>query len=597
MRNGVARVPLAPVRASSQAHQLCLLNVGDGPVEVLGSGGVPALRITGAHQESGWSVLGAIVQRTMRANGAPARWIGLPGVVVLLTGSIGLALVLTTRAWGKDGWRPSRGTWVAVAAVAAMHGAAWSVLTPPFEVPDEWTHFQYADYVADHGELPNGRDRTALVAPDQALAMQALGANGIPGHPSFRPPWSGRSSTAIRSALADAPRSPVPDGSTSSTGQPPLYFAVAGAVDAIAPGNVLDRIAQVRLVGVLALAALALGAMALARRLVPGRPEWAVTAGLLAGLVPLVAFMAGGVTPDIPMLALATWTTSAALGFVESPVWRRGLVLGLLGVALVLVKLTALALAPGLVLLVLLAIGIAISRGWPAGSTGGMLGLAAGFVGPLVVYAVWCAVSDRSMIPGSLVSIARAETAPGTTTSGPMEFLSLTWQLYLPRMPWMDDLVQGFGLRDIWIDGFVGRYGWLDYGLPGWVGDVLPLFWLGLVVLGIRGLWILIRRRQRELPRLRQVKRTVVGVAFVLLLAGVLVTVARADYTAYITGNARFQQARYLMLAVPAAIALVVVAIRGTPVRARPYVAVTLVGVAALHTVASILATVGRYYV
>ncbi|MSW50030.1 MAG: DUF2142 domain-containing protein [Actinobacteria bacterium] len=578
-------------------HQVCLLNAGDAPVEVLGANGVPALRLTGEDRETAWSVLGDVVDRTVRSNGAPARWIGLPGVLLLLAGSVGLALVLVARAWGRDGWRPSRRTWVAVAAVAAMHGAAWSVLTPPFQVPDEWAHFQYADYVADHGTLPNGLDRDVVVAADQALAMDRTGGNGIPGQPTFRPPWSAPASESLSQALVETPVNPVPDGSTSATGQPPLYYAVAGAVDAVAPGNVLDRIEQVRVIGVLALVAFVLGAAALARRLVPDRPTWALTAGLLAGLVPLMGFMAGGVTPDIPMTALATWTTAMALAFVERPGWRTGAILGVLGVSLVLVKLTSLALAPGLVVLVLLAIGIAISRGWPAGSTPGVVGLLAGFLVPLIAYVVWCGLSDRSMIPGTLVAVARAETTPGTSSNGPLEFLSLTWQLYLPRMPWMDDLVQGFGLRDIWVSGFVGRYGWLDYGLPRWVQNVLPIFWLGLTLLGVRGLWVLGRHRQPQLPRPRQIKRVVVGVAFVLLLASVLLTVARADYTAYVTGTARFQQARYLMLAVPVAIALVVVAFRGTPARARPYVAVTLVGVAALHTVGSILATVARYYV
>jgi 4-amino-4-deoxy-L-arabinose transferase-like glycosyltransferase len=388
----------------------------------------------------------------------------------------------------------------------------------------------------------------------------------------------------------------VPDGNTSSTGQPPLYYGVAGAVDAVAPGNVLDRLAQVRLVGVLALVALALGVVALARRLAPAHPEWAVTAGLLAGLVPLVGFMAGGVTPDVPMLAVATWAVAAALAFVEDPRGRPGLTLGLLGAALALVKLTTVALVPGLALLVLLALGVAIQRGWPRGATGGVVGLGAGLLVPLTLYVVWCGLSDRSVIPGAFSSFARAEAAPGAEGSGPLHFLNLMWQLYLPRVPGTNDLVPGLGPRDIWLNGFVGRYGWLDYGLPAWVNRVLPWFWTLVALLGVRGGYVLLRRRQAELPRPRRVERIVVGVALVLLLAGVLFSVARADYTALAAGTARFQQPRYLMLALPVAAALVLFALRGTPTRARPYLAVSLVGVAVLHTVASIVATVSRYY-
>jgi hypothetical protein len=595
--SGVVRPGLGDARPGDQDHRLCLYNSGGVPIEVLGGGDTPSVRVTGDRPESAWSVLGAIVSRTAHANGAPARWLGLPGVVVLVSvGSI-LALVLVVRAF-RPGWPPTRRTWAAVAAVALLHGAAWAVLTPPFEVPDEWSHFQYADYVADHGSLPNGLDRDAVVAPDQGRAMELLGANGLPGHPELRPPWSGRVSRVIHDELRRTPGSPVPDGLTSSTGQPPLYYAAAGAVDAVAPGTVLDRIAQVRLLGVLALGLLALGAVALARRLVPGRPEWALTAGLLTGLVPLVGFMAGGVTPDVPMIALATWALVAALAFVQRVHWRTGLVLGLLASLLLLVKLTTVAVIPALVLLVLLALGTAISRGWPRGSTPAFAALAAGALVPLVAYVVWCAASDRSIVPGAFSSFARAEAAPGAPGSGPLRFLSLSWQLYLPRLPGTGDLVVGVGPWDIWIRGFVGRYGWLDYGLPRWVETALPLVWAAVVVLGIRGALVLFRDRRRpELTRGDRIERRVIAIALVLVLLGVLGSVARADYTAFVTGTARFQQPRYLMLALPAAVALLLVALRGTPGRARQYVAVTLVGVAVLHTVASLLATVGRWYV
>lgn len=594
-RSGVVRPRLGPVRHADGQHEICVYNAGSVPLEVLGSGGIPALRLTGDEPEAGWSVLGAVVSRTLRAKGAPARWLGLPGVVVLLAMGGVLALVLVVRAFAPD-WQPTRRTWAAVAAVALLHGVAWSVLTPPFQVPDEWSHLQYADYVADHGTLPNGLSRDGLVAPDQARSMELVGANGLPGRPELRPPWSAHVSDEIRRELAVVPRSPVPDGATSATSQPPLYYAVAGAVDAVAPGTQLDRLAQVRLVGVLALVALALGVVALARRLVPTRPEWALTAGLLTGLFPLVGFMAGGVTPDVPMLALATWTVVAALAFAGRVHPRTGLTLGLLGGTLGLVKLTTVALVPGLALLVLLALGTAIARGWPKGSTGGTVALGAGLLVPLLAYVVWCATSDRSIVPEVLGSFARAEAPPGGAGGGPLQFLNLTWQLYLPRLPGTADVVAGLGPQRIWVDGFVGRYGWLDYGLPAWVEGVLPLVWAAVALLGVRGAWLLLRRRGPDLPRRARVRRLAIGAAFVLLLLGVLLSVARADYTALLAGTDRFQQARYLLLAVPAAVALVLLALRGTPGSARPYVATTLVGVAVLHTVGSVLATVSRYY-
>jgi 4-amino-4-deoxy-L-arabinose transferase-like glycosyltransferase len=593
----MVRPALGAVPDDGRPRRICLQHVSGPAVTVLGLSGVPALRLTGAEQESVWSVAGAIVDRSMRANGAPARWVGLPGALVLLVLASGAALVLVVRVW-RPGWVATRRTWAVVVGVALLHGAAWSIVTPPFEVPDEWSHYHYADYVADHGTLPNGSLAEGVrVAPDQDAAMSLVGANGIPQQPTLRPPWSATEDARIRAILAKSPDSPVPDGRTSSTGQPPGYYLAAAAVEKVAAGNVLDRIGQVRLVGVLALALLAAGAMALARRLAPRRPEWAVTVGLLAGLVPLLGFLAGGVTPDVVLVALAVWTTWAAVAFVDGPDWRSGLRLGLLVVALVLVKLTALALVPGIAVLVVLALATRVRRGWPAGSTGAVVGLLAGLAIPLAAYVVWCVASDRSIVPGVLAAVARSEVdatvAPGTK---PVSFLSLAWQLYLPALPGMNDLIPGVGLRTIWLNGFVGRYGWLDYGLPRWVNDVLPLVWIGVFALGVGGLRRLLPARGSGGREIR-VRRITIGAAFLLLLLGLLFAVARADYSGAVSGGDRFMQPRYLLPALPVAVLLVLLAFRGTPARARQWLAVGLVGVSVLHVVASILATVGRYYV
>ncbi|MDO9408779.1 DUF2142 domain-containing protein [Patulibacter sp.] len=591
----VIRPGLGAVDPDGRPRRVCLEHVAGPPVAVLGQGDVPALRLTGAEPETVWSVLGAIVDRSTRATSAPARWVGLPGALVLLALASGAALVLVVLAW-SPGRLPSRGTWAVVVGVALAHGAAWSIVTPPFEVPDEWSHFHYADYVADHGTLPNGLAAGVPVAPDQEMAMILVGANGLPGHPSLRPPWSAADDSRIRAGLAAIPDASVPDGRTSATGQPPGYYLLAGAVAKVAAGNVLDRVWQVRLVGILALGALAAGAMALARRLAPRRPEWAVTVGLLTGLAPLLGFLAGGVTPDVPLVTAAVWTMWAALTFVDQPDRWTGLRLGMLLVALILVKLTALALVPGIAVLVLLALAIAVRRGWPPGSTGAVAGLAAGLAVPLLAYIAWCVASDRSIVPGVLTAVVRSEVdatvAPG---SGPVSFLSSAWQLYLPRLPGIDDLAPGVGPRTFWLNGFVGRYGWLDVGLPTWVEKVLPPLWIGIAFLGVRGVRGVLPAR--DAGRAAWVRQVAIAAAFLLLLAGLLLTIARADYSALVSGGDRFTQPRYLLPALPVAVVVVLLALRGTPDRVRPWFAVGLVGVAVLHVLASILATAGRFYV
>ena len=43
---------------------------------------------------------------------------------------------------------------VAVAVLAFANAAIWSVIVPPFHVPDEIAHTYYAQYVGETGELP-----------------------------------------------------------------------------------------------------------------------------------------------------------------------------------------------------------------------------------------------------------------------------------------------------------------------------------------------------------------------------------------------------------------------------------------------------------
>jgi hypothetical protein len=40
------------------------------------------------------------------------------------------------------------------ALVAFLNAAAWSLLTPPFQVPDEQSHYAYSEFVAQHVRPP-----------------------------------------------------------------------------------------------------------------------------------------------------------------------------------------------------------------------------------------------------------------------------------------------------------------------------------------------------------------------------------------------------------------------------------------------------------
>ena len=58
--------------------------------------------------------------------------------------------------------------------------------------------------------------------------------------------------------------------------------------------------------------------------------------------------------------------------------------------------------------------------------------------------------------------------AAGAATIGLTERLGYTWQLYLPRLPFMNDQFVDFPLYEKWFKGGIGLFGWLDTGFPEW---------------------------------------------------------------------------------------------------------------------------------
>ena len=52
-----------------------------------------------------------------------------------------------------------------------------------------------------------------------------------------------------------------------------------------------------------------------------------------------------------------------------------------------------------------------------------------------------------SVLPGGVGGLAAVGDHPLT------ERLSFIWQLFLPRMPWMTDLIAGYPAHDVWSPG------------------------------------------------------------------------------------------------------------------------------------------------
>jgi hypothetical protein len=183
-----------------------------------------------------------------------------------------------------------------------------------------------------------------------------------------------------------------------------------------------------------------------------------------------------------------------------------------------------------------------------------------------------------------------ASTVGTNPTSGSFrDEISYVWQLFLPRVPGLQDQFRAFPLRDTWLNGFTGQFGWLDYSFPPWVLDWTTWIGLALLIAAVASLFI---------NRGRMRGRWLEFGVYTLAAAGVAVAIGSQDYAPSDSpDHVRFIQARYLMPLLALYAGLIAVALRPARARVGPYVAVVIVTLAAIHEVAAMLLTVGRYYV
>jgi hypothetical protein len=285
------------------------------------------------------------------------------------------------------------------------------------------------------------------------------------------------------------------------------------------------------------------------------------------------------------------YLASAALFLAVARLLCRGLTPGRaasVGLALslgVLVKTQMLAFAPG----VLLALAVAAWRMRPAGLPWRAAGAAAGgALGPLALYGVLGAtVWDRPLV--DRVGEVTAGALPGAERPWQLsEQISYGFQLYLPRVPNLTDLIPAVPVYDVWLKGLVGRFGWLDYGFPDWVYPVAGGVWIVVAALALAGLWQrrdALRRRAGELA------------VFAVMAAGLAAAVAVAAYQSLVnSGGETFLQARYLLPLLPLYALFPALAVGALGRRRAPVVAVVLVAGVLAHGLAAQVQTLMRFY-
>jgi hypothetical protein len=90
--------------------------------------------------------------------------------------------------------RVPRAAW-ACFLVALANGLAWSLIVPPFQVPDENAHYAYVQQVAERGTLPRQLPPGSGLSPREDRTIDALLTFGIVRTRLQTPKLSNRCST------------------------------------------------------------------------------------------------------------------------------------------------------------------------------------------------------------------------------------------------------------------------------------------------------------------------------------------------------------------------------------------------------------------
>jgi hypothetical protein len=499
---------------------------------------------------------------------------GLLAASLALTGRIVLRTLVLDRSMPRVG--------IAIAAVAVLNAAAWSLITPAFQVPDEVAHVAYAQSLAETGRPP-AHPPALSISPEEATAMKDTGfgilaaeANALTYRSAA---WSRQQQRQLAADLAR----PLSRRQTLVVGEaepePPLYYALEAIPYRVAHAHpLLDRMMLMRLCSAFLAGLTALLCFQFVRECLPRRP-WAWTVGGLGvALAPMLGFVAGGVNPDALLFAL-----SAGLFSCVARAWRRGatmrlaLGIGALIAAGMLTKVNFYGLVPGALLgFALAARRTTLAWNWRLVRMVGATGmLAAGLfaAGAAFEALAW----QRSFM-------AARPVAPESHV-GLWSHVGYIWQVFLPRLPFQPRtaLVEP-GYQQLF-QSFFGAFGQLVVWFPSWVYRLAAVALGSIALLAVR----VLHADPRELRwRRGELLSYVAMAATMLLLVGL-----SADLRRHLISTV---QGRYLLPLLPLFAVLLTLGARGAGERWGRAVGVAIVSGAVAWSLFGQLMTIAWFY-
>jgi Predicted membrane protein (DUF2142) len=526
---------------------------------------------------SSWWAFAATVARRIGAGHAQRglSWV-IWAIAALMLASLALTGFVVVRTLVLDRSMPRLAA--AIATVAVLNAAAWSFLTPAFQVPDEVGHVAYVQSLAETGR-PQAHPPALTISPEQATAM-ADTQFGEVGALTYRAAaWSPLQQRRLAADLARplSRRQTVPAGEAEP--EPPLYYALEAIPYRVAhDGTLLERLMLMRLLSALLAGLTALLSFLFVRECLPGRP-WAWTVGGLGvALAPMLGFVSGGVNPDALMLAL-----SAALFLCVARGWRRGvtprlaLCAGALIAAGMLTKVNFYGLVPG----ALLGLTLAARRTTLAWDrrlltlAGGAAAFAAALFAAGVAFeaVAWhrSAFAARPIAPESHVGL--------------WSHVGYIWQVFLPRLPFQPATSLADPGYVQLFKSFVGAFGQMTVWFPSWAYRVALGGFALTAALAVRTL----AADSRELRWRRGELLGYAAMAAALMLLIGLSADLRRDLIAIVQG-------RYLLPLLPLLGVLLALGARGAGERWGRGVGILIVSGAVAWCVLGQLVTIAFFY-
>jgi hypothetical protein len=474
-----------------------------------------------------------------------------------------------------------RAAWIC-ALVACLNAACWSIVTPPFQVPDEPAHFAYVKQLAETGHLPSSN--LELSSGEEFSALVALRFYRVQFQPQHHTIASHAEQNQLQHDLVVASQNSAPGSADAGVAksQPPLYYALQAIPYTLAQsGTLLDRLQLMRLLSALMAGLTAMFVFLFIREALPG-VRWAWTVGALAvALAPLLGFISGAVNPDAMLFAV-----SAATFYCLARAFRRGLstggavAIGLVTAIGLMTKLNFIGLVPGIIIgVIVLSIRAARVQGRSAYR---LLAIAIAIAfSPVLPYAAVNALSGHP-------TLGLLSTAIGSLHGSVLAEVNYIWQFYLPRLPGtVNDFPGLFTTRQLWFDRYVGLYGWLDTTFPGWVYSVALIPAGAIALLCGRALF-----QARAALRTRAPE---IGV-YAAIGIGLLVLVGASSYASFPGVAAEFAEARYMLPMLALLGAVLALAARGAGRRWGPVVGALIVVLFLSHDIFSLLQVTARYY-